>query len=156
MAAQHTKLYLGGGYKVLGGDSSHYHLSHGCMSLCAKQCVNNLLLNGTESRGRRDFKDGNGKWWQVTGGFAASSSFMECVLYTQQCFARATQFRVKCLSSRSLQSKEAGARPLGHDSNSCSSSQVMPSDTETDCRNGPFKALAFQFGFSFFSALNVS
>lgn len=53
-------------------------------------------------------------------------------------------------------SKEAGARPLGHDSNSCSSSQVMPSDTETDRRNGPFKVLAFQFGFSFVSTLNVS
>lgn len=43
------------------------------------------------------------KPWEVVDGSAASSSFTGCSL--SQCFARATKFSVKCLSSRSLQSK---------------------------------------------------
>lgn len=43
------------------------------------------------------------KPWGVVEGSAASPSFTGCSL--SQCFARATKFSVKCLSSRSLQSK---------------------------------------------------
>lgn len=85
-----AKLYLGGGYKVLGGDRNKYHLSNGCVSLCARQCVNNLLLNGTKSRKKR-FKGLRCK-------MVAGHGRLACILYAQG-LAGATKFIVECLSS---------------------------------------------------------
>lgn len=120
LAAQHTKLYLGGGYKGLGGGSNKSHLSNGCMCLCARQCVNNLLLNGTKSWGRRGLKDWDEKRWRVVEGWAASSLFWY-ILYTQ-CFAGATELNggppeaCSLTSTWSPKRQNWRARPLSCDS----------------------------------------
>lgn len=152
LAAPAATLYLGGGYKVLGGDRNEYHLSNGCASLCARLCVNNLLLNGTKSRKKR-FK---GLRCKMVAGHGRPV----CILYAQ--WAGATEFMVECLSSWCLQSnfywnpkrQSWRARPLGHNSlNAAPASAQCHLTQERTAETNISKFLLFSSNFHSFPLL---